>query len=304
MLVGVAQQQLVEAAAQHVDTAVDLGHRHRRLRRRLGQQHRLLADELALQRIASIHRLALLELGLLQLGGHRADLGNVILCAVAEHAHVAQAELLHAVLRLGQLLLVRMNLLLDEATRRVGVLALVAEARLHEKGQQRLHDPLRALRTSVRVRQHEEVGAIGRSDAQILRQPRDQCLALLRGIHPEIEVGHVDQLLDVGPADQGTAEHRDLLIDVGLHGEPRHQRTQHGLRVHMDARCRFVLVGHLVDHETGDHPHNPGQRHPPPAVAPHAAQVAGDLRYEFFHRSASSGSRPPRRPRDRGSPRG
>ena len=56
-------------------------------------------------------------------------------------------------------------------------------------------------------------------DAQPAGHRGDQGLALLCVLHREVEVGHGDQLLDVGPADQRAAEQVDLLADVGLDGE-------------------------------------------------------------------------------------
>lgn len=64
MLVGVAQQELVEVALERVDAAVDLGDRYRGRRRRLRQQHRLFADQLALHGVARVLGLAQFEPGL------------------------------------------------------------------------------------------------------------------------------------------------------------------------------------------------------------------------------------------------
>lgn len=81
----------------------------------------------------------------------------------------------------------------------------------------------------------------------------------------------------LGRFDQRAAEHRDLLVDVGLHGQARHQRTQHRLGIDEHPGAGLVLVGHLVDHHAGDDADHPGERKAPPPEAPHAAQVAGDL---------------------------
>jgi len=140
-----------------------------------------------------------------------------------------------------------------------------------------LHHALSTLGPRVGIGQGEQIAALGRADAEILGQLRDERLPLLRRVHLQVHVGHGDQLLDVGTTDQGAAKHGDLLIDVGLDGKTRHQRAQHGLRVDENARAGFVLVRHLVDHDARNDADDPGERKAPPPEAPHAAQVAGDL---------------------------
>src|SRR5690606_8483117 len=124
-------------------------------------------DQLPLQGIATVFGLTELELSLLELPRHGADLGHVVLSAITEQAHVAQAELLHAVLGLRELLLVATNLLFDEAPRGIRILALADQAGFDKERQQRLHDALGTLGPGVRIRQREKIAALRRTDPEI-----------------------------------------------------------------------------------------------------------------------------------------
>ena len=84
-------------------------------------------------------------------------------------AQVLEPELLEPILRRLQALLVLLDLLVDEAHRRPRVLALVAEARLDEDRQQRLHDLARLLRIGVAVGDRVDVGVL-RARARAARE--------------------------------------------------------------------------------------------------------------------------------------
>ncbi len=64
----------------------------------------------------------------------------------------------------------------------------------------------------------------------------------------------------------------DLLIDVGLHRDPLHQRLQHRLRVDIDARRRLVHVGQAEHDDDADDADDPGDGKADPATMPHPLQ--------------------------------
>ena len=99
---------------------------------------------------------------------------------------------------------------------------------------QRLHDALCALRLHVFVREREWLSPPG-LDPQPAGHRRSGRLTLLRVLYREVEVGHGISF-DVRPTDQRAAEQIDLLTDVGLDREPRHQRAQNRLGIDVDAR--------------------------------------------------------------------
>jgi hypothetical protein len=146
-----------------------------------------------------------------------------------------------------------------------------------------------ALSWSVAKGQRVQVVAAGVADLDVLGQPVDQRFLLDLGTGLEVQVGHADELLHIGPADQRAAEHGDLLLDIGLHGQAGHQGLEDRLRVDVDARRGLVLVGDAPDDDDADDGHDPGHHQRRPAELPHAAHDREQLSDDFFHGARAPG---------------
>ena len=120
-----------------------------------------------------------------------------------------------------ELIPIALELFFDELPRRIGVLALVAEASFHKQREQRLHYLLRDLGVLVDVGDGVQVFPAGTLDGNFLSQASDQSGPVVIGIQADVEVSHLDYLLQVRAADQGSAHHRHHLLDVGLHRKAR-----------------------------------------------------------------------------------
>ena len=283
MLLGVALQHGVELPLQGVDAAVDLRNGDTRGSvRRLRQEHGILARQLALEGVARVLGFMQFQSRLIQGRGCLAHAGEIILAA-RDHRHVLELELLHPRLGLFELLLVDLNLVLDEFARGIRVLALVAHAGLDEDRHQRLDHALRLGGIGIAERQSKEIVPPGAPDGEALGQIIDQPVLFLLGLHPQIEIGHANQLLHIGATDQRAAQNPDLLIDVGLDRKAAHQRLEDRLGVHIDARRRLELVGQSHDDGGAGDANHPGDRQPQPAPLPHSAQQRRQLPNQLIH---------------------
>ena len=208
-------------------------------------------------------------------GGHliargldAADVGGV----AGQNVGVPALEFGLEALGLVQLPFVVGDLLVDEAAGAGQILAVGAQIGLHEDGQQVLDHPLGHLPVFV-VGQVGVTGLIADleqvqtlvGDGDVAFQVLDHQLQLLGGLGIQVHVGAADHLLHVGPADQRATHDVDLLHDVDVDGDAAHQRAQHGLGVHIDARRRPEAVGngrHRDPPQQADHVSR-GQRIPP-----------------------------------------
>ena len=131
-------------------------------RRRLGQVYGGFARQLALVRIARLFGSAQLALRVVDVVRELGQAPEVIRPASAGHAEILEPEILEAVLGGPQGFVVLLDLVVDEAHRRPGILPLVAEARLDEDREQRLHDLARLVRVGVPVGDRVDVGRSSR----------------------------------------------------------------------------------------------------------------------------------------------
>jgi hypothetical protein len=182
-------------------------------------------------------------------------------------------------------LLIGLDLLFDESPGRVGVLALVTQTRLHEDGHERLDDALCTLRLGVLIRERKQIVTARTSNLERLAQIRDELFTILLALDRQVQIGHADQLFDVGTADQRPGQDGDLLIDVRLNRQARHQGLENGLGIDKDPRRGFIPIRHDINGACGERTNQPCRQQPPPAVKPHPAQVADELSEDIFHGS-------------------
>ena len=140
-----------------------------------------------------------------------------------------------------------------------------------------LHNSLRPLAVLVRIADRVQVLPPRAADGQFPGELCDESLALGRGLAPSVHAGHLDHLLHVNAADQGSAHHRDYLVHVGLHGQAGQQRSQHRLSVHEDTGLRLVAIWHEVDRRPAAQRNDPRRGRSVPAVVPGGSQIREDL---------------------------
>jgi len=70
---------------------------------------------------------------------------------------------------------------------------------------------------------------------------------------------------------------RDLLIEVGLNDESRHQGPQQRFGVDVDTRAGFVPLGNTVNNPDANNRGEPRDNQTNPASMPHSARQRGDL---------------------------
>ena len=119
--------------------------------------------------------------------------------------------------------------------------------------------------------------------SSVLRQAIDQFLLVGLAFDVEVGIGHADQLFDIRAADQGPAQHHDLLVDIGLDRQPGHQGLEDRLGVHEDTRRSFVFVGDAQNDAGCDCADQPREQHPQTAVLPCRAKEGSGLLENFFH---------------------
>jgi hypothetical protein len=149
---------------------------------------------------------------------------------------------------------------------------LVAQARLHEDVEQRLDDPLCAVRIGIPIRDGVKAGRQARQ-LDRLHHRIGELVALRSRAHVQVEVGHPHQALDVRPADERAADERNLLVQIRLDRESRKQRLQQRFGIDVNPRLRFVHLGCPIHHEHADDRGDPCRAQTDPAPLPHPAQV-------------------------------
>ena len=73
-----------------------------------------------------------------------------------------------------------------------------------------------------------------------------------------------------------SAHERDLLVEIGLDRNSRHQWPKQRLRVHVKPSACLVPLGHLENERDADRRGNPRHHHPDPAAMPDSAQSMHD----------------------------
>ena len=140
---------------------------------------------------------------------HRDHLRRVILAGRWKEPHVFQAERVHASLGFLQSFLVLLDLFVEELARAVAAGAGFAQALLDEGRQRRLHDVARLLGVDVPKRDRVDVVVVaGARDLEGARRVVDEEFGGLA--RARVEIGLPDDLFHVGPAQQGSAQDRDL----------------------------------------------------------------------------------------------
>ena len=302
MLIGVGPQQLVELGLLRGDSRIDFRGRDRcRGPGPLGQQRRRLAGKFALVRIPRLLGPPQFEPRAGDVVSQLRHLGEEVLAdlpALARHAHVLELEFLEPRFRQLQALLIPLDLLVEELDGAARILPLVVEAGFDKDGEHGLDDVLCLLRLRVPIGNDVDVVRDVAGELDRPHQVVDQVVALGVGLDAEIEVRHANQLLDIGPADQRPAHQRDLLVEIRLDGESRHDRPQQRLRVDIDASARLEFFRNAIHDGDADYRGDPGGRQPDPAAVPHGAQVRNRALKEFIHMQCNPRlwrSRPARR---------
>ena len=93
-------------------------------------------------------------------------------------------------------------------------------------------------------------------------------LVLVLALALRVHACHLDQLLHVNAADQGSAHHRDDLVHIGLYGETGQQGPQHRLSVHEDTGVRLVAIRNEMDGRPAAERNDPRSGRTVPTVAP------------------------------------
>ena len=125
------------------------------------------------------------------------------------------------------------------------------------------------------------------ADADAARQLLDQLFALDRAVELEVEVGHLDQLLDIGPGQQGLPHHLDLPLDVGRDGELVHERPEDRFGVDIDLRGRGVAVRQERHGQPAGEADEPGHQDDGPPALPQLADILTKEGLELVHRRRS-----------------
>ncbi len=277
MCLGVAAQQLVELLLLGIDARVELGG-HRRDRRigGVGRQVRVFAGQFVLERVARLFGGDVGDLQARHLVGDGGGAREVVLGRDARNAEVADLEVLEPALGLGQLGLVTLDLVVDEAAGLRGVALLGLGAVAHEQVDQRAHHGLGRRRVGVAHADDVQVAA-ARIDLDAVDHAVDRLL-VRDAAGGRVGVSGPENALDVGTRHQRAREHPDLLVGVGLERQAGHQRLEHGLRVDIDAGARLVAIRSGPDDRHAQHhgaPHHADREPTPPPDCPQGVQ-------EFF----------------------
>mmetsp|Transcript_20914 Transcript_20914/g.80462 ORF Transcript_20914/g.80462 Transcript_20914/m.80462 type:complete len:552 (-) Transcript_20914:203-1858(-) len=290
VLVGVALQERVEVAAVLGEAGIELGRAHlgigflhQALLGRLSAATRLFSLELRLRSISRVQRLAVFQARAFQLAAQLGDMSGRIL-AIARHVgEVLQSEFLQPRLGFFQLGLVCLDLLVQKRRRGRGVLSRASQAGLDEDRHQRLNHAFGGFRIVVSITQDVEVVSPAALDRKLAGHRLDRGLLLRLGLALQIQVSHAHQFLDVGTTDQGATQHRDLLLDIGLHREAGHQRLQNRLGIDIDPSAGLIAVGQHEDNHRTDDAGHPSHGQADPAVLPHPPDDDQQLTQERFH---------------------
>ena len=282
-------QQIVELAPLCIQSRIDFRRRdadgrflQQALRRQVGAL-RLLAGERSLRRVASVFCLAQFQARLLELAVHFAQTRGRVAPFANLHVEVAQPKVLQARLGFLQFGLVALDLIVDKDLGRIRILAAGPQTRLDEDRRQRLNRAFGSIRFGIAVGKQVQVVAACPCDAQRLHQLVDRGILLRLRLVFQVEVGHSHQLFNIRPADQGSAQHGNLLVDVWLDRQTGHQRLQYRQGIDMDPRAGLILVRDPKDDYRPDQRDTPGDQYAQPAVLPHAARGGVNLGNHLLH---------------------
>ena len=232
MLFGVAAQQFVELLLECVQPRFVFGDDragHGLRAPGLPGQLRGFGGEFALERLARLFGRAVLQAQLVDFVGQGRHPHEVVLRGHAGDAEVLELVVLELVLGLHELGFVGTDLFFDEVACVFGVFFLAVAAGVDEHLDQPLDQALGALGWFAVADGVDVVAATagGHLDGfgQILN-----VLLLFFGVAglPADVLGRPQQF-DVWPGYQGTGQHGDLLLDVGLERQAGHQRLEHCL---------------------------------------------------------------------------
>ena len=197
-----------------------------------GHQHRRRIGKFLAQRVTLDHRVLqpAVDIPHVVAGGFRRRRVRPVGIQVRrQDIEIFGAEVGATPLGRPQLLLVGGDLVLEEALRILHVDAVRACGALDENRQQGLHHVMRQLGARVAVGDGEQVPGL-RLHLNCLGEALQQPLAVRWTGGTEVEVGLRDQLLEVGPAEQGTLQHFELAGRGGIGRQPTQQWGQDGIR--------------------------------------------------------------------------
>jgi len=133
--------------------------------------------------------------------------------------------------------------------------------------------PPRLLRIRIAVADNVEVRADVAVEADRPHDAVDQFVSIGLRLRFQVEIGHPDELLDIGPTDQRAAHKGDLLVEIWLKRQPGQQRLQDRLRIDVYPRGSLVAFGNSINDRDADDNREPRHAQANPAAVPHAAQV-------------------------------
>ena len=121
------------------------------------------------------------------------------------------------------------------------VLAAGAEISLDENLHNRLHHALGQATLFIDIGDLKQVAAL-LGDFDLRRHRVDQPLLFLIAFHGEIQIGHQNDLLEIGPAEKRAAHDIDLLEQVHLDRDSLHEGAEHGVHIDINSRRGFIAV--------------------------------------------------------------
>ena len=272
MLFGVPEQEHLELllGLLHLgpnltlNAGVVLGHQHRRRLRQFVAQ-RVALDQRVLQPAVHFAQAVAGALRRRVVRAVRIEVGR-------QDVDILEAEVGTALLGCPQLLLVGRDLVLEEALRILHVGAVRSRGAFDEDRQQCLHHVVRQLWARAAVGDGEEVPGL-RRHLDVGRQALQQTLAVGRAGDAEVEIGLRDQLLEVGPAEQGALQHFKLADRGGVSRQAAQQRREDRIGIDIQPRTQLILVGHQIDADPADAADQPGDEDADPAAAPRGARI-------------------------------
>ncbi len=213
-----------------------------------------------------------LQLHLLHLVLHLLQPRHV---GVGQDLAVGLAELRAPRFRRPQLLLIARDLLLQEPPRIVHVGAVVPGRGLGKHRQHRLHHVLGRDRVGVLIGNVEQVRPL-QPDMDVARQAAEQPFLVFRRPRLVIEIGQVDHLLQVRPAQERALHVVELLQRIGLHRNPAQERRQQAVDVDINARRGFIDVRDAEHRRPADRADEPADPRRDPLAPPDSLQVEKD----------------------------
>ena len=230
--------------------------------------------------------------GLIEPGVGVSRAGRGVRRAVRNDVRILPGQIRPALFGGAQLIAIGGDLLVEKVLRAVHLVAAAAGGFFGEDRQQRLHHVLGHLRIAIPVGDgHQVRGDWPHLDA--LGQPLVERVLLLGSGQLRVEIGQVDELLEIGPAEQGALQKIEMTRRVGIGRQAVQQRGQQRIDIEIDARGRFVFGRDKGDRDPADRAHQPGDADGEPLLPPQRQHDRHGLRLDRIHRRLHSGKRDP-----------